>query len=73
MIELKKDYFSYHLDHLGMEARYQGKVICKAQAYEIEKTGKGSWIEWHEKPGWKKGILFDDVLYQEYRQAVLFL
>ena len=78
MIEAKQnelsDYGKYHFGkRLGFEARYRGKVICKAQAYQIEKAGMKSWLEWHEKPGWDKGVLTDEVLYHNYLKKQLFL
>ena len=73
IVSEEKTYFHWHSAHMGLEARYRGKVICKAQAYQIEKAGEAHMIEWHEKPGWDNGILTDEVLYHNYLKKQLFL
>ena len=66
------NYAKFHIYHRGKEARYRGKVVCKAQAYQIEKAGKGSWIDWYEKPGWKNGELVDQIMQHDYLNKVYF-
>ena len=64
------DYAKFHIHHKGQEARYRGRVVCKAQAYCYEKAGKK--IDWLDKPGWRNGELVDQTMHHHYLNRVYF-
>ncbi len=60
----------------GVEIRCNGRVICKAAAYELARLGRinknGYKVTFTEKPGWKEGKLIRQKEYSKYLDSLIF-
>lgn len=66
-------YAQFHIAHKGLEARYRGRPVCKAQAYALTNAKRGHLIDWLDKPGWNRGHLVDHTMYHHYLSRLYFL
>lgn len=67
-------YWEFCEEYRGMEFKSDGRVICKAAAFELHRLGR--WqknkVTAREKPGWEGGKLVKSRDYDRYFEQLTF-